>query len=145
MSFENESRFGLNARFAEAFAALLWNMWLGRRSCIRPVWIKSLLTEKVMLMNTYHAHRFWEDYSFFVDWFVQDNVFHGVGQQDAHEALMAVVDALHEDMARVYRVSVLTLEHENVTTYSLDPRPSFSVWSAGDSSRSHQFTRIKGE
>eukprot|EP01138_Halocafeteria_seosinensis_P014696 gb/GECG01015001.1/.p1 GENE.gb/GECG01015001.1/~~gb/GECG01015001.1/.p1 ORF type:complete len:1090 (+),score=110.19 gb/GECG01015001.1/:1-3270(+) len=111
-------KFGLNARFAEAFAALLWNMWLGKRTCIAPVWIKSLLTEK-------------------------DRVFHGVGQQDAHEALMAVVDALHEDMARKYRIPIETLDHENVITYSVDPHPSFCVWTVGDSCSNHKFSKIK--
>ena len=29
----------------------------------------------------------------------RNSLFHGMGQQDAHEALMGLLDALHEDLA----------------------------------------------
>jgi hypothetical protein len=65
---------GMGGRMALAFAELLTDLSGQSATAVAPGFIKALLSEKNALFN-------------------------GMGQQDAHEALMCLLDAVHEDLS----------------------------------------------
>jgi ubiquitin C-terminal hydrolase len=68
------NKLGMQGRMAVAFADLLQHLWGDGCAALAPSFVKALLSEK-------------------------NSTFNGMGQQDAHEALMCLLDGLHEDLA----------------------------------------------
>ena len=68
------NRLGMQGRLALSFAELLQGLWGEDMVAFAPSFVKAMLSEK-------------------------NSTFNGMGQQDAHEALMCLLDGLHEDLA----------------------------------------------
>ena len=67
-------RRGLRGRFAIAFSTLIRRLWKEKVLMIKPSWVKAMLSER-------------------------DDQFLGMLQHDAHEALIQLLDGLHEDLS----------------------------------------------
>lgn len=69
-----DNKWGMQGRMAMSYTDILRHLWGDTCIALAPAFIKGLLSEK----NT---------------------TFNGLGQQDAHEALMCLLDGIHEDLA----------------------------------------------
>ncbi len=69
------NKFGTGGRLAEAFSGMQKALWVrGHIHSLAPGWVKAVLADR-------------------------DATFNGMDQQDAHEALLQLLDGLHEDTA----------------------------------------------
>lgn len=96
---------GTGGRLAEAFAGLQKALWTrGHCSSVAPGWVKAVLADR-------------------------DPTFNGMGQQDAHESLLQLLDGLHEDLA------VKATLHPETASLSVAGSPAMSAAAAASPMR----------
>lgn len=86
------NKFGTGGRLAEAFSGLQKALWVrGHVHSLAPGWVKAVLADR-------------------------DATFNGMDQQDAHEALLQLLDGLHEDTAISLSIAAKTPSHTPLVT-----------------------------